>query len=427
MKNCFVIIGFGTKTDLKTGEAFNLDKTFNNIIKPAFEEMGYECFRAIEKNTTGSIDKLMYRWIIDADYVVADISTLNPNVLYELGVRHAVKPLSTLIISEVKQMANLPFDINHSVILTYEHLGKGIDYDEVERFKRLLKDTVVKIEENPPVDSPVYTFWPDLVPPAFQKTAVMAEMLLTEPKAEPTARDNSLVAVLTKAKQAKNDGNYDLAAGLLESASKLNPNDVTITQQLALATYKAKKPDAISALRKAQQILASLHPDQSTDPETMGLAGAIDKRLYDAIGDVQHLDRSLWFYEKGFYVKQDYYNGINAAYLHVLKAASESDRLEALASYGQAKRIWKEVIRICDRLLVDAAGKKKDFYQDERVWIYLSLAEAYNGLGNREKEDEYLKMARPEKEYKFAVESYNEQKQNLNAALNKLQARHLAA
>ena len=153
----------------------------------------------------------------------------------------------------------------------------------------------------------------------------------------------------------------------------------------------------------------------------------MDKRLYDATGDVQHLDRSLWFYEKGFYVKQDYYNGINAAYLHVLKAASESDRLEALASYGQAKRIWKEVIRICDRLLVDAAGKKKDFYQDERVWIYLSLAEAYNGLGNREKEDEYLKMARPEKEYKFAVESYNEQKQNLNAALNKLQARHLAA
>ena len=51
MKNCFVIIGFGTKTDLKTGEAFNLDKTFNNIIKPAFKEMGYECFRAIEKNT----------------------------------------------------------------------------------------------------------------------------------------------------------------------------------------------------------------------------------------------------------------------------------------------------------------------------------------------------------------------------------------
>jgi Tetratricopeptide Repeats-Sensor len=421
MKTCFVIIGFGTKTDLKTGEAFNLDKTFNNIIKPAFEEMGYECFRAIEKNTTGSIDQLMYQWIIDADYVVADISTLNPNVLYELGVRHAVKPRSTLIISEVKQMANLPFDINHSVILSYEHLGKGIDYDEVERFKRLLKDTVAKIEQAPGVDSPVYTFLPDLVPPAVQRAAKIIEMV----GAGPGAEDRSLEATLAMAKQAKNDGNHDLVTSLLETASKLNPNDASITQQLALATYKSKKPDVVSALKKAREILASLHPDQSTDPETLGLAGAIDKRLYDATGDRQHLNRSLWFYEKGFYVKQDYYNGINAAFLHVLKAASETDRLEALASYGQANRIWKEVIGICDRLLIDAEGKKKDYYKDERVWIYLTLAEAHNGLGNKQKEEECLKKAGLEMEHKFAIESYNEQKQKLNAALEAFQARDL--
>jgi hypothetical protein len=425
MKTCFVIIGFGTKTDLKTGEAFNLDKTFNNIIKPAFEEMGYECFRAIEKNTTGSIDKLMYQWIMDADYVVADISTLNANVLYELGVRHAVKPRSTLIISEAKQMGNLPFDINHSVILTYEHLGKGIDYDEVERFKGLLKETVAKIEQKPGVDSPVYTYLPDLVPPAVQRTAKMIELSGAGPEAEPPAPNKSLEAILATAKQAKNDGNHDLVASLLETASKLSPNDAGITQQLALATYKAKKPDAVSALSKAKKILASLHPDQSTDPETLGLAGGIDKRLYDATGDRQYLNRSLWFYEKGFYVKQDYYNGINAAFLHALKAASETDRLEALASYGQARRIWKEVIGICDRLLIDAEGKKKDYYKDERVWIYLTLAEAHNGLGNKDKEEECLKRAGLETEPKFALESYNEQKQKLNAALQEFQARNL--
>lgn len=47
-KTCFVIIGFGKKTDYQTGRVIDLDKTFEYIVKPVFEELDFFCFRASE-------------------------------------------------------------------------------------------------------------------------------------------------------------------------------------------------------------------------------------------------------------------------------------------------------------------------------------------------------------------------------------------
>ena len=44
-KLCFVIMGYGKKTDIYSGETYDLDKTYLNIIKPAVEESGLECVR----------------------------------------------------------------------------------------------------------------------------------------------------------------------------------------------------------------------------------------------------------------------------------------------------------------------------------------------------------------------------------------------
>ncbi len=90
-KLCFVIMGFGKKTDYKSGKTLNLDATYNEIIKPAVEECEIECIRADEISHSGSIDKEMYRKLLLADIVIADISTNNANALYELGVRHALR------------------------------------------------------------------------------------------------------------------------------------------------------------------------------------------------------------------------------------------------------------------------------------------------------------------------------------------------
>jgi hypothetical protein len=94
-KICFVIMGFGKKTDYETGRTLDLDKTYKNIIQPAVENADYRCVRADEIRDSKIIDKSMYALLMKADLVIADISTSNPNAIYELGVRHAVKPYST--------------------------------------------------------------------------------------------------------------------------------------------------------------------------------------------------------------------------------------------------------------------------------------------------------------------------------------------
>ena len=91
-------MGYGKKTDPSTGKTFDLDKTYLNIIKPAVISAGLECVRGDEVKESGLIDKSMYALLIHADLVIADISTYNPNAIYELGVRHASRPFTTIII-----------------------------------------------------------------------------------------------------------------------------------------------------------------------------------------------------------------------------------------------------------------------------------------------------------------------------------------
>ena len=122
MPTCFVVMGFGKKTDYRSGRVLNLDKSYKNIIKPAVIAAGYECIRADEIQHAGNINVPMYEQLLDADVVVADVSTYNENAFYELGVRHALKPFTTITIAEDKLV--FPFDIGQIAIRQYHHLGK---------------------------------------------------------------------------------------------------------------------------------------------------------------------------------------------------------------------------------------------------------------------------------------------------------------
>jgi hypothetical protein len=93
------------------------------------------------------------------------------------------------------------------------------------------------------------------------------------------------------------------------------PNDTYLKQQLALATYKGMLPDAETALLDACAILNTLGPQTTADPETLGLWGAVHKRLWEIGQQRKHLDEAIWAYEKGFYLKNGHYNGINLAFL----------------------------------------------------------------------------------------------------------------
>ena len=152
-KSCFVVMGFGTKVDFQSGRKLNLDAAYRDMIKPAVEEAGLVCRRADEIAHSGNINVPMYREILTADVVVADLSTSNANAFYELGVRHALRPYTTIIIAENE--FKFPFDLAQIVIRQYRHLGEEIGYGEVMRFRKLLKEAVEEIVSSPSDDSPV--------------------------------------------------------------------------------------------------------------------------------------------------------------------------------------------------------------------------------------------------------------------------------
>ena len=394
-KTCFVVIGFGTKTDFETGRRINLDKTFENIIKPVFDAFDIFCYRSCDVGQSGVIDVEMYESIFKADFVVADISTLNPNALYELGVRHALRPNTTIVIAEDK--LKLPFDVNHISTHFYKHLEADIGYSEVVRFQNHLKNLVQTVIDNPKTDSPVYTFLPKLKPPSFSDEEI-------QELENNIQRSSSTADLVELAETKKNAKEYPVAKALLEEALKTKPHDSFIIQRLALTVYKSKLPTASEALHEALTILEPLNPQNTTDPETLGLLGAIYKRLYDEEQQKEHLDRSLHFYERGYYIKQDYYNGINTAFLNLQLASLADAKFDIYAHYGQAKKIWKAIINNWNGV-EDKAG----FWErEDAIWIVLTLAEAYNGLENKERVTYYVNLAR-EQQIEFAIDSYEEQ------------------
>lgn len=246
-KICFVIMGFGKKTDLSTGKTLDLDKTYKNIIRPAVEKSGFVCVRADEIQDSGLIDKSMYALLMHADLVVADISTYNPNAIYELGIRHAVRPFSTIIIKE--QEGKIPFDLDHTRIFQYVHLGEDIGVDEAARCQNALSEMIESITKNSFVDSPLYDFIKDIEPPKLppkEYKRIIGEL---------AQRESHIFTISERARHHMEESEFLPAAALWLKASELVPNETYFVQQHALSVYKSKHPSELSALSDALGII----------------------------------------------------------------------------------------------------------------------------------------------------------------------------
>jgi hypothetical protein len=424
-KKCFVVMGFGEKTDLATGRTLDLDKTYRIIIKKAVEEAGLDCIRADDIKHSGLIDVPMYELLLEADIVIADLSTANPNAIYELGVRHALRPHTTIIMAE--SQFKFPFDLSHIVIRPYEHLGKGIDAEHAEMVREELKAAIGKLLAEPDVDSPVYRFLPQLR--AWNAgVAPIVEAVVAAEAAQPAAAavdgDASSVAELMEMfREAKKESEWSSAARSLKKLIEKRPNDSYFQQQLALATYKSKKPDPLAALDAAKAILQKLRPHESTDPETLGLWGAVHKRLYELTDDAAPLDESIWAYEKGFYVKNDHYNGINLAFVLNLRAANATDPQEGTADVVQARRVRRRVADITRKLL--AAGIKDDdgnLEAEETFWVQASLVEALAGSGQKDEATKLREELAKSAPAPWMLETMNDQLAKLEGLLAKVEA-----
>ena len=444
---CFVVTGFGRKTDYATGRVLDLDKTYEQLVRPAFDRVGINCFRAIDANLTGSIDSIMYKWIYQADFVIADLSTLNANVFYELGVRHAQKPNTTIIIAESVLMQKIPFDLSSFVIHQYEHGGEEIAAEEQERFvghlEKLLRD-ILALEERRTktgavtprlTDSPVFTFLGGMAPPNYDLGQQLEPPRYVPPEERAATQGEtgaSLASLIARAEAAKGKKDFPEAILLFGQAVEAGRDkpDSFLAQRLALVTYKngevknaqgeVDQDVAIQALHEAEAILARYcAPKISTDPETLGLCGAIHKRLFDLTGDSAYLDLAIAFYERGFYVKQDYYNGINVAFMYTIRANLLPDPDDAIVNHGHANMIRKKVAEICNALLEDEAAFHK---RGDKQWVLMSLAEAYQGMGRPEDEARLAPKIEAVAD-DFGRHSYGEQKQRLAEAVALYQQR----
>ncbi|MEO7319879.1 MAG: tetratricopeptide repeat-containing protein [Chthoniobacteraceae bacterium] len=402
MKTCFLIMGFGKKVDFETGKTFDLDMTYHNLIKPAVEAAGVECIRADEITQTGVIDVPMYERIFNADLVVADISTGNRNAIYELGVRHALRPHTTLIIGEDSNKS-IPFDLNHVVIRKYRHLGEDIGSAEARTKGKELTDAIKELlaAQEPKADSPVYTFLPSLQRPGWapaEPVSFAVSAVAPVPSPQPDATQGSLMAL---ARDAQAKGQFDTARNLLSSIVAVAKSqvparsvDVSILQQLALVTYKSKQPTPVEALRAACKILADLEPDTTNDTETLGLWGSVHKRLWQLTRDRTSLDGALRALERGFYIRNDYYNGINLAYMLNERAIEQTDPAEATADFVLARRVRREVREIAETWWNSASKPGSDEPRDKKFWALATLAEAALGLGEEAECERWLNLAK---------------------------------
>ena len=435
-KTCFVVMGFGEKVDFATGRKLNLNASYENLIKPAVEDAGLECIRADEIVHSGNINVPMYERILTSDLVIADLSTSNANAFYELGVRHALRPYTTIIIAE--DQFKFPFDIAQITVRTYRHLGEDIGASEARRFTRDLTAAIQTILAEPKDDSPVFTFLnrlrrlklPDDMnyegeadedatrgagAPADAVKAAVAE---ATPRASPADMTHSML--MQQVAEAKKRSDFMTAKALLSSVRALmkashpdTSEDPYIIQQLALVIYKSKQPTPQQALEEARALLETLNPATSNDTETLGLWGAVHKRLWEVTKDRKPLDEAVRGYGRGFRLRNDYYNGINFAYLLNVRASNPANRAEAITDFVQAERVRREVIEICEAEMKDGGPPG-----DNKYWCMATWAEALLGIGDEAGAQQKFQEASAVASADWMKESTREQMDSLRRLLS---------
>lgn len=156
-KTCFVAMPFGMGAEYG-GKRRESDFIFNEIIKPAVEaafarfnqqreaQGRYEpqVLRELDEGSPGDITISIIEHIAKSYITIVDLTGRNPNVFFELGVRHALRRNGTILIVQDKEQ--LPFDIRNFRIVEYDPLFDGINRSRVSLEKAILR-TLEILEE----------------------------------------------------------------------------------------------------------------------------------------------------------------------------------------------------------------------------------------------------------------------------------------
>jgi len=160
---------FGSSVVVSDGkdpqEIVDFGKVYEKLIEPALLSAGCEAFRADKEISAGDIRTDMFFELATADFVVAEISALNPNVFYELGVRNGLCPQGVFLIRGDWPWSR-PFDIAPDRNFTYKSayfqagINTAVPEEDVEQLANVLRQAIKADPQK--IGSPVYALLPGL-------------------------------------------------------------------------------------------------------------------------------------------------------------------------------------------------------------------------------------------------------------------------
>jgi hypothetical protein len=399
----------------------DFDDVYEKLFRPSLETAGLQPFRADDEEAAGDILKDMFAELVTADFVLADISILNANVFYELGIRHTVGPRGVICLHA--GWANRPFDVAPGRTFKYDGklftVGRTRDEaweDAVEKEKNSLATIIQKAvaADRTTEGSPVYSnlpklkavdasqieiarfkFYSDLATEWRERIDIAGReghpediLTLAGDVPSPFYRRKLLrqcadsLLALCRFSQAE-----QIYGELLEDIKGTGSTDEFRTRcQLALMANR------LGRTQEAKIKLSALAEEAPGDPEAQGLLGRVYKDMWRAKWDVGHgqsieqklraaysnvrlaLD-SLASYKAALYRDiGSYYNGIN-----VLTLAALVDHV--------ATRNNRQVIRPLAQFedvvaTVRMAATVKLGAKDEAVWARATLGELSLLLGH---------------------------------------------
>jgi tetratricopeptide (TPR) repeat protein len=331
---CFVVMPFGKKVD-SYGLAVDFDAVYEDVFKPAILAAGLEPLRGDDEAIGGIIHKTNYERLILCEFVVADLTTGNANVFYELGVRHAARPSATII--AFATTTRLPFDVGPLRAVPYKLNEDGKPAD-VEVVRELLGRRLLDARHSTVSDSPLFQLLDDYPDLSHQKTDLFRDRVRysTEIKEKlATARqhgvehlhlvqmelgdinsqESSVVIDLLTSYRAV--GAWSDMIALVEKMRSAVAGTVLVQEQLAFALNRVGQGE------RAETVLLHLIEQRGPSSETLNLLGRVYKDRWRAAVKAGKnnearalLDKAISTYLRGFEADlRDPYPGLNAVTL----------------------------------------------------------------------------------------------------------------
>lgn len=367
----FVAMPFGKKLDPSARVELDFDDVYERAIRPAAENAELDVVRADEEVHGGLIHVGMYERLLLAEIVVADLTLSNPNVFYELGVRHAAKPRTTILV--YAKGAGLPFDVAPIRAIPYTLEEGRLSHDEAARLRELLADRLAAArEESEQHDSPLFQLireypginLPHEVTETFRDRVrlvneirdaldrlrghegVRDELMAIEKRLQPFANAPVELLVDLLLSYRSVEGWSDMVR-LVDSFPTEVARAKPVREQLALALNRRNEE---SDRGRAISIVEKLIDEGGPSPETNGILGRIHKDVCEELEAAGRsvearaaLDAAIDAYSTGFDADpRDYYPGVNAITLLIRKGDPDSLRrareLEPVVAFAVGRR-----------------------------------------------------------------------------------------